>query len=156
MKTRNLMRSTLGTILSIGLACLIWELLRGAVSSPRRWPRPWLRWRRSRQNASERRHACSYCIHALPCPLRTPPGVSSGCAHWDHHGTVSPCRTLFRSVSERSHADPLVGRASVFILWFGLGNAATIALVFYAATFPVIFKHLDRRAIGQSPLDSLR
>src|SRR5439155_130192 len=25
-----------------------------------------------------------------------------------------------------------------FILWFGLGNAASVALVFYAATFPII------------------
>ena len=34
---------------------------------------------------------------------------------------------------------PSLAWVPVFILWFGLGNAATIALVFYAATFPVIF-----------------
>jgi NitT/TauT family transport system permease protein len=33
---------------------------------------------------------------------------------------------------------PSLAWVPVFILWFGLGNAATIALVFYAATFPVI------------------
>ena len=31
---------------------------------------------------------------------------------------------------------PSLAWVPVFILWFGLGNAATIALVFYAATFP--------------------
>jgi NitT/TauT family transport system permease protein len=34
---------------------------------------------------------------------------------------------------------PSLAWIPVFILWFGLGNAATIALVFYAATFPVVF-----------------
>jgi NitT/TauT family transport system permease protein len=34
---------------------------------------------------------------------------------------------------------PSLAWVPVFILWFGLGDAATIALVFYAATFPVIF-----------------
>src|SRR5215813_6334780 len=64
---------------------------------------------RSRRNASERRDARPYCIYALSCSLRTSPGVSSRCAHWYSHGTISPCRALFRSVGERSHADPFVG-----------------------------------------------
>jgi len=34
---------------------------------------------------------------------------------------------------------PSLAWVPIFILWFGLGNAATIALVFYAASFPVIF-----------------
>jgi NitT/TauT family transport system permease protein len=34
---------------------------------------------------------------------------------------------------------PSLAWVPLFILWFGLGNAATIALVFYAAAFPVIF-----------------
>src|SRR5436309_14365429 len=34
---------------------------------------------------------------------------------------------------------PSLAWVPVFILWFGLGNTATIALVFYAATFPVIY-----------------
>jgi NitT/TauT family transport system permease protein len=33
---------------------------------------------------------------------------------------------------------PSLAWVPVFILWFGLGNAAAIALVFYAATFPLI------------------
>ena len=33
---------------------------------------------------------------------------------------------------------PSLAWVPVFILWFGLGNAASIALVFYAATFPII------------------
>jgi len=33
---------------------------------------------------------------------------------------------------------PSLAWVPLFILWFGLGNAASIALVFYAATFPVI------------------
>lgn len=33
---------------------------------------------------------------------------------------------------------PSLAWVPIFILWFGLGNAAAIALVFYAATFPVI------------------
>jgi NitT/TauT family transport system permease protein len=34
---------------------------------------------------------------------------------------------------------PSLAWVPVFILWFGLGNAATIMLVFYAATFPVMY-----------------
>ncbi len=33
---------------------------------------------------------------------------------------------------------PSLAWAPVFILWFGLGNTATILVVFYAATFPMI------------------
>src|SRR5437870_5300663 len=33
---------------------------------------------------------------------------------------------------------PSLAWVPVFILWFGLGNAASIALVFYAATFPIM------------------
>jgi NitT/TauT family transport system permease protein len=33
---------------------------------------------------------------------------------------------------------PSLAWVPIFILWFGLGDAAAIALVFYAATFPVI------------------
>ena len=33
---------------------------------------------------------------------------------------------------------PSLAWVPVFIMWFGLGNAAAIALVFYAATFPLI------------------
>ncbi len=33
---------------------------------------------------------------------------------------------------------PSLAWVPVFILWFGLGNTASIALVFYAATFPVV------------------
>ena len=33
---------------------------------------------------------------------------------------------------------PSLAWVPVFILWFGLGNAASIALVFYAAMFPII------------------
>lgn len=34
---------------------------------------------------------------------------------------------------------PSIAWVPVFILWFGLGNAATIMLVFYAATFPLMY-----------------
>ena len=33
---------------------------------------------------------------------------------------------------------PSLAWVPVFILWFGLGDAASVALVFYAATFPII------------------
>ena len=33
---------------------------------------------------------------------------------------------------------PSLAWAPVFILWFGLGNVATILIVFYAATFPMV------------------
>jgi NitT/TauT family transport system permease protein len=33
---------------------------------------------------------------------------------------------------------PSLAWAPVFILWFGLGNTATILIVFYAATFPML------------------
>jgi NitT/TauT family transport system permease protein len=34
---------------------------------------------------------------------------------------------------------PSLAWVPVFILWFGLGNTATIMLVFYAATFPLMY-----------------
>ena len=34
---------------------------------------------------------------------------------------------------------PSLAWVPIFILWFGLGNAATIMLVFYAATFPLMY-----------------
>ncbi len=34
---------------------------------------------------------------------------------------------------------PSLAWVPVFILWFGLGNTATVLIVFYAATFPMIF-----------------
>lgn len=34
---------------------------------------------------------------------------------------------------------PSLAWVPLFILWFGLGNAATISLVVYAATFPIVF-----------------
>src|SRR5215510_4639728 len=73
----------------------------------------------SRWNADERRHARSYCIYALSCSLRTSPGVSSRCAHWYSHGTISPCRALFCSVGERSHADSIFGVGAGFhsLVW---------------------------------------
>jgi ABC-type nitrate/sulfonate/bicarbonate transport system permease component len=33
---------------------------------------------------------------------------------------------------------PSLAWAPVFILWFGLGNTATILIVFYAASFPML------------------
>ena len=33
---------------------------------------------------------------------------------------------------------PSLAWVPVFILWFGLGDVASVALVFYAATFPII------------------
>src|SRR5262249_27143835 len=96
-------------------------------------------WPGSRWNADERRDARPYCIYALSCPVRTPSGVSSRCAHWYSHGTVRRVERFFVPLVSVLMPIPSLAWVPVFILWFGLGNAATIALVFYAATFPVIF-----------------
>jgi NitT/TauT family transport system permease protein len=43
---------------------------------------------------------------------------------------------------------PSLAWVPLFILWFGLGNAASIALVFYAATFPVILNTWTGESMG--------
>ena len=63
---------------------------------------------------------------------------------------------------------PSIAWVPVFILWFGLGDAAAVALVFYAATFPIILntwtgvKSVNRiwiraaEAMGATPPDLFR
>ena len=36
-------------------------------------------------------------------------------------------------------ADPSFALVPLFMLWFGIGNLTTILIVFYAATFPMVF-----------------
>src|SRR5262249_6793067 len=113
-------------------------------------------WPGSRWNANERRHARPYRIYALSCPVRTPSGVSSGCTRRDSDGTVPACRALFLSVGERSYADPFVGLGSSLhsLVWSRQRGDDRSGLL--RGHLPSYFQHLDRCAVGQSSLDSLR
>jgi len=49
-----------------------------------------------------------------------------------------PVERLFLPLVSALMPIPSLAWAPVFILWFGLGNTATILVVFYAATFPMV------------------
>ena len=51
---------------------------------------------------------------------------------------------------------PSLAWVPVFILWFGLGNATAIGIVFYAALFPAAAQRLDGRARRQSAVAARR
>jgi NitT/TauT family transport system permease protein len=49
-----------------------------------------------------------------------------------------PVERFFVPLASALMPIPSLAWAPVFILWFGLGNTATILVVFYAATFPMV------------------
>lgn len=66
----------------------------------------------------------------LACAVGIPIGMAMGRVGWIER-FVLPLVSVLSPI-------PSLAWVPVFILWFGLGNAAAIALVFYAATFPVV------------------
>ncbi len=51
---------------------------------------------------------------------------------------------------------PSLAWVPVFILWFGLGDAVTVAIVFYAALFPMLLNTWTGRARGQPAVAARR
>jgi NitT/TauT family transport system permease protein len=54
-------------------------------------------------------------------------------------GRWRPAERFFLPLMSVLMPIPSLAWVPVFILWFGLGNTATIMLVFYAATFPLMY-----------------
>jgi NitT/TauT family transport system permease protein len=53
-------------------------------------------------------------------------------------GRYRPAERFFAPLVNALMPIPSLAWAPVFILWFGLGNVATVLIVFYAATFPML------------------
>ena len=54
-------------------------------------------------------------------------------------GAFPAHREFLPAADQRADADPLVRLVPLFMLWFGIGNTTTMLIVFYAATFPMVF-----------------
>ncbi len=134
------MRSILGAVFSVGLACVIWEVFaRSGLFAPALAPSLVLigsALARTVLSGAMLRHTL-YTLYrvlsgfALAGVVGVPIGILMG--RYRH------VERFFLPLVSVLMPIPSLAWVPVFILWFGLGNAATIALVFYAATFPVVF-----------------
>ncbi len=133
-------RPILGAIISVGLACLIWEAFaRSGLFAPALAPSVVLigaALGRMVLSGAMLRHAL-YTIYRVlfGFVLASALGVFIGILM----GRFRRIERFFVPLVSVLMPIPSLAWVPVFILWFGLGNAATIALVFYAATFPVIY-----------------
>ena len=133
-------RTTLGTFLSVGLACLIWEAFaRSGLFAPALAPSVVVIGRALAGmllSGAMLGHT-AYTLYRvlfgllLACVVGVPIGILMG--------RFRRVERFFVPLVSVLMPIPSLAWVPLFILWFGLGNAATIALVFYAATFPVIF-----------------
>jgi NitT/TauT family transport system permease protein len=140
MLTSNSMRPILGAAFSLTVACLIWEgFARSGLFAPALAPSIVL------IGSAFGRMVLSGAMiwHALYTLYRVVfgfvlagiVGVFIGILM----GRFRRAERFFLPLVSVLMPIPSLAWVPVFILWFGLGNAATIALVFYAATFPVIY-----------------
>jgi NitT/TauT family transport system permease protein len=132
-------RFVLGALASFGLAAVIWEVFaRSGLFSPALSPSlevivPTLIWMVLKGTIFLHVGYTLYRILwglGLAALLGIPVGILMG-----RFKVVE--RFMLPLVSVLSPI-PSLAWVPVFILWFGLGNAASIALVFYAATFPIM------------------
>ena len=133
------MRSTLSALVSIAVACVVWEAFaRSGYVAPALAPsleKIGLAFSRMILSGALVRHTL-YTLYrvlfgfVLSACVGVPIGILMG--RFRHvERFFGPLVSVLMPI-------PSLAWVPVFILWFGLGNAATIALVFYAATFPVI------------------
>src|SRR2546429_1139692 len=140
MLTRNSMRSILGAAFSLTVPCLIWEgFARSGLFAPALAPSLVLigsALGRMVLSGAMLRHALYTLYRVLfGFVLAGAVGVPIGILM----GRFRRVERFFLPLVSVLMPIPSLAWVPVFILWFGLGNAATIALVFYAATFPVIY-----------------
>src|SRR5713226_3752618 len=133
-------RSMLGAIISVGIACLIWEgFARSGLFPPVLAPSLVLigsALGRMVLSGAMLRHTLYTLYRVLfGFLLAGAVGVVIGILM----GRFRRVERFFLPLVGILMPIPSLAWVPVFILWFGLGNAATIALVFYAATFPVIY-----------------
>lgn len=139
MTRQRLVRSGLGVVFSFGLAAVIWEAFsRSGLFAPALTPSLIVIGSALGQmllNGTLILHVL-YTLYrilvglVLASVVGVPVGLLMGRVR-------SIERFLLPLVSVLSPI-PSLAWVPVFILWFGLGNTAAIALVFYAATFPLI------------------
>jgi NitT/TauT family transport system permease protein len=139
-KRSDLVRTSVRATLSIGLACLIWEgFARSGFFAPALSPSIIVIGRTLGQmllSGALLGHT-GYTLYRvlfgliLACLAGVPIGILMA--------RFRPIERFFVPLVSVLMPIPSLAWVPVFILWFGLGNAATIALVFYAAAFPVIF-----------------
>lgn len=140
MTSQRLVRSFLGAAFSLGLAGLIWEgFSRSGLFSPLLTPSLLLigsALGRMVLNGTMFLHTL-YTLYrvlfgfVLAVVVALPIGILMG--------RFRRVERFFIPLVSVLMPIPSLAWVPVFILWFGLGNVATIALVAYAATFPVIF-----------------
>lgn len=137
--SRRLVRSILGTVFSLGLAALIWEsFARSGLFSPALTPSLVVvgsTLGRMILNGTMFRHAL-YTLYRVLVGLVLATGV--GLPLGLLMGRFRRVERFFIPLVSVLMPIPSLAWVPLFILWFGLGNTAAIALVFYAATFPVI------------------
>jgi NitT/TauT family transport system permease protein len=132
-------RSILGAVSSIGLVCVIWEsFARSGLFAPALTPSLVAIGSALGEMAlsgSMLRHTL-YTLYRILVGflLAGAVGVFVGILM----GRVKRVERFFVPLVSVFMPIPSLAWVPVFIVWFGLGNAATIALVFYAASFPVI------------------
>src|SRR5499433_4268636 len=133
-------RSALGTILSVGLACVIWEAFASSgLFAPALAPSVVAIGRAlvGMLTSGAMLVHTAYTLYRvlfglfLACLVGVPIGILMG--------RFRRVERFFVPLVSVLMPIPSLAWVPVFILWFGLGDAATIALVFYAATFPVIY-----------------
>ena len=140
MKAQTRGRAILGAIISVGLACLIWEgFARSGLFAPALTPSVVAigsALGRMVLSGAMLRHTL-YTLYrvlfgfVLAGLFGVPLGILMG--------RFRRVERFFIPLVSVLMPIPSLAWVPVFILWFGLGNTATIALVFYAASFPVIF-----------------
>src|SRR3989441_612868 len=140
MLTKNSMRPILGAVVSLSVACLIWEAFaRSGLFAPVLAPSVVFigsALGRMVLSGAMLRHALYTLYRVLfGFVLASIVGVFIGILM----GRFRRVERFFLPLVSVLMPIPSLAWVPVFILWFGLGNAATIALVFYAATFPVIY-----------------
>ena len=140
MRMNSVMRSILGAVFSLGLACLIWEIFaRSGLFAAALTPSLVAIGSALGQMTLNG----SMLLHTLYTLYRVLTGFLLACAAGVLigilMGRVRRVERFFVPLVSVFMPIPSLAWVPVFILWFGLGNAATIALVFYATTFPVIY-----------------
>lgn len=134
------MRTILGAIISVSVACLIWEAFaRSGLFAPALAPSVILIGSalvRMVLSGAMLRHALYTLYRVLVgFVLAGVVGIFIGISM----GRFRRVERFFVPLVSVLMPIPSLAWVPVFILWFGLGNAATIALIFYGATFPVIY-----------------
>ena len=140
MATNNSLRAIRRALLSLGVACLFWEAFaRSGLFAPALAPSIVLigaAFGRMILSGAMLRHALYTLFRVLSgFVLASVVGIFIGILM----GRFRRVERFFVPLVSVLMPIPSLAWVPVFILWFGLGNTATIALVFYAATFPVIY-----------------